>query len=214
MTPCGALRVRDLVGAAALLHLGYSWFMRPWHLQWGASADEVRRPMPGDELVPHPTVCATRGITIDAPSEDVWPWLVQMGAYTRAGWYSYDRFDNAGRPSADRIIPELQTLRVGDVMLTSPETGFVVRAIQSGRSIVLDIDHDGSRITSVPLVSPTLDGRTRLVFRVRAYFRPGHRLFGLAFDLGDFIFMRRQMIGIKRRAEALSTAGGAAASRR
>ncbi len=127
MTPCGALRVRDLVGAAALLHLGYSWFMRPWHLQWGASADEVRRPMPGDELVPHPTVCATRGITIDAPSEDVWPWLVQMGGYTRAGWYSYDRFDNAGRPSADRIIPELQTLRVGDVMLTSPETGFVVR---------------------------------------------------------------------------------------
>lgn len=190
-----------LVWAGAHLHLAYSWLVRPWHLEWGATPEEVRHPMPGDELVPHPTMCATRGITIDAPTETVWPWLVQMGGYTRAGWYSYDRFDNAGVPSASRIIPELQELAVGDVMLTSRTKGFAVREIDPGRSLVLDIDWNRSRITSVPMVSPLADGRTRLVFRVRAYFRPMHRLFGAGFDVGDFVFMRKQMLGIKARAE-------------
>jgi hypothetical protein len=140
-------------------------------------------------------------VTIDAPTAEVWPWLVQMGGYTRAGWYSYDRFDNAGKPSAERIIPELQDLRVGDVMLTSPGEGFTVRAIEPGRAIVLDIDRRGSRITSVPLLDALPDGRTRLVFRVRARFRPRHRIYAALFDVGDFVFMRKQMLGIKERAE-------------
>jgi hypothetical protein len=190
-----------LAEMGALLHLGYSWLVRPWHSEWGATADEVRRPMPGDDLVPHPMMCATRGITIDAPPQDVWPWLVQMGGYTRAGWYAYDRFDNANRPSAERIVPELQNLKVGDKMLTSPKSGFVVRAVYPGRAIVLDIDKRGSRITSVPMLTRLPDGRTRLVFRVRAYFRPIDRLFGAMFDVGDFLFMRKQMLGIKERAE-------------
>lgn len=203
--------VRTLIGIGAVAHLVYSWVLRPWHLEWGATADEVRRPMPGDGLVPHPMLCATRGITIAAPPAAVWPWLVQMGGYTRAGWYSCDRFDNAGVPSADRVRPELQDLQVGDVMLTSPDEGFVVRAIDPGRALVLDIDRNGSRITSVPLLSPLPDGRTRLVFRVRAYFRPRHRAFGLAFDVGDFVFMRKQLQGIKARAE---TAGSSWEPRR
>jgi hypothetical protein len=189
------------IGLAAVAHLVYSWLLRPWHLEWGSTADEVRRSMPGDELVPHPTLCATRGITIDAPPSRVWPWLVQMGGYTRAGWYSYDRFDNADVPSADRVVPELQDLQVGDVLRTSPDDGFVVRAIEPGHALVLDLQRDGSRITSVPMLYRLPDGRTRLVFRVRAYFRPRHRPFALVFDVGDFIFMRRQLLGIKSRAE-------------
>ena len=183
------------------MHLVYSWVVRPWHLEWGATLDEVRTSMPGDELVPHPTLCATRAMTIDAPPERVWPWLVQMGAYTRGGWYSYDWADNGGEPSADRIVPELQGLAVGDVMLTSRSEGFVVREIDPGHALVLVIDRTGSRITSVPTVSPYPGGRTRLVFRLRAYFRPRHRLFGLVFDVGDFLFMRKQMLGIKARVE-------------
>src|SRR4029450_1696876 len=69
---------------------------RPWHLRWGATDDELAAAMPGDSIVPRPSFNATRAITVDAPSEDVWPWLVQLG-YGRAGWYSYDVFDNAGR---------------------------------------------------------------------------------------------------------------------
>ena len=72
--------------------------------------------MPGDEIAPRPIFNATRAVTIDASPAAIWPWLVQIG-YGRAGWYSaMDWFDNAGVPSADRIVPALQRLEVGDTM--------------------------------------------------------------------------------------------------
>lgn len=190
------------MAAMALMTTIYMRCVRPWHLSWGATLGETHGRMPGDDLVANPTMCATRAITIDAPPKAVWPWLVQMGGYQRAGWYSYDRFDNAGVPSANRIIPGLQNLEAGDVMLTSPEEGFTVVEIDPGRSIVLELEHDGSQITSVPTVTPLPDGRARLVIRVRAHFRPAHWLFAVAFDVGDFMFMRKQMFGIKQRAES------------
>ena len=144
-----------LVRIGALVHLVYSWVVRPWHLEWGATLDEVRTSMPGDELVPHPTLCATRAMTIDAPPERVWPWLVQMGAYTRGGWYSYDWADNGGEPSADRIVPELQGLAVGDVMLTSRSEGFVVREIDPGHALVLVIDRTGRESPASRRFRPT-----------------------------------------------------------
>ncbi len=52
-------------------------------------------------------------VTIEAPPSQVWPWLVQMG-WDRAGWYSWDRLDNGGRPSAQEVHPEWQDLSVGD----------------------------------------------------------------------------------------------------
>ncbi|GAA0246458.1 hypothetical protein ACFFQF_05480 [Haladaptatus pallidirubidus] len=36
---------------------------------------------------------ATRAITIDAPVEDLWPWVVQLGQ-GRGGFYSYDWLEN------------------------------------------------------------------------------------------------------------------------
>ena len=64
------------------------------------------RMLPGDELISRAHAMITHGITIQRPRREVWPWLVQMGG-GRAGWYSYDRIDNDGRPSADRIVPDL-----------------------------------------------------------------------------------------------------------
>ena len=76
---------------------------RHWHLRWGATNAEAAAAMPGDEIVPDASLTATRAITIAAPPEQVWPWIVQIGT-GRAGFYSYDLFDNATRPSADRIL--------------------------------------------------------------------------------------------------------------
>lgn len=75
-----------LTAAAALTYIRY---VRPWQLTWGALPEEVSRRLPGDDLVPNPTFNATRAITIAAPPERIWPWLVQAGL-TRGGWYSYD----------------------------------------------------------------------------------------------------------------------------
>ena len=74
-----------------------------------APAAVAQTPFPGAELIPGGRRGATMAVTIDAPPARVWPWLLQMGC-DRAGWYSWDRLDNAGRPSAEHIIPEWQTL--------------------------------------------------------------------------------------------------------
>jgi hypothetical protein len=92
----------------------------------------VSRRLPGDELVDRPTFNATRAISIAAPPQVVWPWLVQVGT-TRAGWYSYDLLDNLGHPSARRILPEYQGLAAGDVVPMSPTAPRVSRSTHSIR---------------------------------------------------------------------------------
>ena len=52
---------------------------RRWHLRWGATEDEATGPMPGDDLVPKASFVATRALSIDAPPDRVWPWIVQVG---------------------------------------------------------------------------------------------------------------------------------------
>lgn len=94
-----------------VLVIGYL-FIRPLHLRWGATAEDISRPMPGD--LEH--IGWTRAITIEAAPEDIWPWLVQWGQ-GRGGWYSYDWLENLlgfDIHTADRILPEYQDLKVGD----------------------------------------------------------------------------------------------------
>jgi hypothetical protein len=87
--------------------------VRRWHVRWGASDAEVAGAMPGDEVVPRAQFNATRSISIDAAPKDVWPWIAQLG-YRRGGFYTYDQVDNAGEPSAGRVIDEYQDLKVGN----------------------------------------------------------------------------------------------------
>lgn len=93
--------------------------------------------MPGDDIVKHPTFNATRGVTINVQPENIFPWLVQIGI-KRAGWYSYDWIDNLGRPSAERIIPELQHLEVGDLIPMSPDgkIGLWVKEFERNRWVL------------------------------------------------------------------------------
>jgi hypothetical protein len=112
--------------------------VRPWWHRWGVDAEEAARTLPGDEVVPGAPVSDTRGITIDAPPAEVWPWLVQMG-FGRAGWYSYDALDMKGS-SADAILPDLQALAVGDVVPAHPGGGFEVRVLDPGHALVLYLD--------------------------------------------------------------------------
>src|SRR5215470_12006613 len=83
-------------------------------------AGEAGRSLPGDALVADAKVGWTHAITIRARPAEIWPWLVQMGC-RRAGWYSYDGLDNGGVPSAERIVPELQRVQVGDIFPMTPK---------------------------------------------------------------------------------------------
>jgi hypothetical protein len=202
ITQVAALLVPAMAASAAV----YWFVVRPWHLRWMASEEEARLPMPGDDLVPRPTIALTRAATIEAPPAAVWPWLIQMG-YRRAGWYSYDFFDNDG-VHVDRILPEHQVLKVGDVMHTDEKRGFRVERIEPERLIVAIIRGQETGAPGDIAIAMLLEPlgpngqQTRLLVRLRARFWGfGGWLFALLFDFGDFVFMRKMILGIKGRAE-------------
>jgi hypothetical protein len=83
-----------------------------------ASAYDVARALPGDDLVPHADVVMDRAFDLAATPETVWPWFVQLGK-KRAGWYlprSVERVVPPSRRALRRIDPSLQDLRVGSVI--------------------------------------------------------------------------------------------------
>jgi len=178
--------------------------VRRWHSRWGASDAEVSAAMPGDGVVPGCQVHWTRAISIDAPPEDVWPWLVQVG-FGRAGFYSNDLLDNVGHPSASEIVPELQTLAVGDWIPmfknVDDTTAFRVHAFEPGSYLVWAKPDS----TWAWTLTPEPNGGIRLVTRLRARYdwdTPGSALASMILiELGDFPMMRRMLKGIKQRAE-------------
>ena len=121
------VRIAAVAAAAAV---SYGWGLRPRLMRWGGTDEEVTGPYPGAGLVPDGERGPTMAVTIDAPPDRVWPWLVQMGG-DRGGWYSWDNLDNAGRPSAQRVHPEWQDLAVGDRNRSVLVLG--VAAFSSGR---------------------------------------------------------------------------------
>ena len=109
---------------------------RPWHLRWGATSAEAGKAMPGDDIIVRAAYRATRAITIGAPPEAVWPWLVQVGCL-QAGFYANDLLDNLGHPSARTILPEFQRLTIGQWVPMSPApsdtTAFKVAGFEPNR---------------------------------------------------------------------------------
>lgn len=103
-----------------------------------AAARAEERPLAGDDLLPDAVAQLTDFIDIAATPERIWPWLVQMGCH-RAGFYSADALDNGNVPSAREIHPELQDIRVGDVLPATPDSddGFEVLQIVPDRALVL-----------------------------------------------------------------------------
>ena len=188
-----------------LVVAGLYWrLVKPWHIRWGATDLEVTQPMPGDEIIPG-AKAATRAITIDRPPEEVWPWLVQIG-FGKAGWYSYDWIDNDFKPSADRILPEYQSLSAGDEILMMPTMGFVVQVVDRPHSIVSLLE-DGSTSWCLALY-PTAEGATRLVSRWRPKFErtPATFLMTMLAEPGTFIMEQKMLRTIRDRVESTAVA--------
>jgi hypothetical protein len=200
------VRLTTIAASGAAAGAAFATLYRPWHMRWGATDEEIAAPMPGDELLPVAEFHPTRAITIAARPEEIWPWIVQIG-FNRAGFYAYDLLDNLARPSAERIIPELQEPKVGDWIPMSPTvndvTAFRVKAFEPNRWMLWS-KPDSTWCWSL---RPIDDEQTRLVCRIRAKYewgKPTVLLSLLLLELGDFLMNRRELLGIKRRAEALA----------
>lgn len=170
---------------------------------WGATPDEVIRPMVGDDICTDARLVATRAMTLDAAPSVVFPWLRQMG-FGRAGWYSYDVIDNLGRRSARTINPEWQSLSSGDEVPGGPAS-FTAVVVDPPRAIVIVLG-DGSAVTRKVTFTLAYELRddprgTRLVSRVRARVDiPGGRVIErFLLGPGDGIMLRRQLLNIAKR---------------
>lgn len=181
-----------------------------WPRSVRATTAERTRVFPGDERIPQAIDTLTHGVTIRRAPRDVWPWLVQMGAGSRAGWYSYDWLDNGRQRSATRIVPELQRPTAGTIFPALPGVTdvFVVLAIEPQRLLTLGaLSPKGTTdVTWTFLLDEVAPGTTRLLVRARG--GPGYRFHGLPLLLTrlvvrivHFIMQRKQLLGIAKRAE-------------
>jgi hypothetical protein len=175
--------------------------------RWGSTPSDLRRVMAGDALLGHATYSGTLSVSVTAPREDIWPWLVQLG-YQRGGLYSYDWLDRLfgylDRPSATRILPEFQHLSVGDEIPLGRGPSWPVGAIEPYRSLVLDMRNMGGIdwVWQFGLY-PVDEQRTQLVSRSRVYARTvWARLLTYVIEPAGFLMTRRMLLGIKERAEA------------
>jgi hypothetical protein len=169
---------------------------------WGATSEEIRSSVVGDDLCAEATLVATRSITIKAPPQDVFPWIRQMG-FGRAGWYSYDWIDNLGRKSATRVHDEWQSLESGDTVPSGP-ISFTAAIVDPPRHFVLEIKSLGRKSPRMhfTLAYELRDDPqgTRLVTRMRSHIKlPLGLLFEkLILGPGDGIMLRRQLLTINK----------------
>jgi len=220
--------VEGIEGAAFMaLTFTISPLLKPWYRSWGATDVEIHVKLPGDDLVPNPRMVSTRAITIQAPTAQVWPLLLQFGL-KRGGWYSYDLLeaiggaaDFVGGHSAKRIIPELQNLKIGDkIWMHKKIMPLAVTAIESERALVFltrvniqtkayfelgdKMPEQYVNSSWVFFLNNTSKKTTRLIVRSRLDYNPNilneiaWRVFT---DPISFVMERKMLLNIKRIAE-------------
>jgi hypothetical protein len=190
------------------------FLLTPWMDRWGATDAEISAVFPGDELVPVPASTVNRAVTIDATPEQIYPWIVQIGAQ-RGGWYSYDWLEtNLLRcpiVNVDRLHPEWQGLKVGDEVKMCPgqfgPPPYITAQLEPDRAVVLGHQENGRWVETWQFViQPQPDGSSRLITRSRTTVSGG---FWAVIHPGIFIMERGMLLGIKERAESLTSPVGA-----
>jgi hypothetical protein len=203
-----AAAMRSLaVFALNILSIGFYYVaVRPTQLRWGATQEELARPLPGDDLVASPSLCATRAVTIAGRPEDIWPWIIQIG-YDRAGFYGYDLIEILGSKrgirSAATIVPELQRLSVGDRVYMSRIAYLVIHSMTPNRLLVWAGGESPSTGAFTFGLFPVDEKHTRLVVRARVRYRwtdPRIPL-DLFTEFGDHVAVPRMLLGVKDRVE-------------
>jgi len=187
---------------AALAAL-YPLIRRPI-LTWGATSEEARSRLPGDDLLEEADGVSTRAITINAPVAAVWPWVAQMGPSPRGGAYTYDWIENLvglDMHSVDRLLPEFQHPQVGDTIALGPNRMRIERV--EPERVLAWRSEDGNWVWTFVLAES--GGTTRLISRNRFRLPTlAARLGMLPMEPGSLIMERRMLRGIKERAERLS----------
>lgn len=209
---------QTIVGFSAAGALAaYFLAIRPWHLRWGATDEEIKMALPGDEVKPDAGIQVTHAITINAPASEIWKWLVQIGQ-GRGGFFSYDCIENMFGleiHNVDEIKPELQDLKAGDFVRSAhkgwlggrfdDKAGWFVVGLKPNCTLVL---RDEIEKGSWAFVLNQIDeNQTRLVVRIRGdeATNLGRKVLNLSvFEPAHFIMERKMLLTLKRLAEESS----------
>jgi hypothetical protein len=218
---------KSTTGAAAIVLAGGSLAVlaatRRWHQHWGATDEEVARPLPGDDLIADSKLDSTHAITVRAPAERIWPWLAQMGYEDRAGSYSYDLFERSIGRNLYRIDPDLPPLAAGGTMPFYPGAPMTVAVADPPRALVLwQVTAAGKAIDPAGtwgdeyvawswafVLEPVDATTTRLLIRMRVSYQPAAKwapFMWLLVEPAHFVMGRRQLLGLRDRAEVSSRA--------
>lgn len=192
----------------------YAFAVRPWHLRWGATDEELTETLPGDGIKYDAGIQVTHAVTINAPASEVWKWLVQIGQ-DRGGFYSYDWIENLFGlqvHNADEVKPEWQELKVGDFVRSAhkgwlggrfdDKAGWFVVELNPNHSIVLrdEVEHG----TWAFVLKPIDENSTRLIARARGD-RPesfARKAFHYGFfEPSHFVMERKMLLTLKELAE-------------
>jgi len=202
--------LRGTIGTALAIYAATAVVLWPLHRSWGSLPAEHALILPGDTPDRSANFELQHAVTVNAPPEAVWPWLVQLGQ-DRAGFYSYDWLERAfgvDIHNVTEIRKEWQTRAAGDrVRATQPgylggvlgtDLGWTVNEVHPNRAMVL-------RYWGSFVLEPAADGKTRFIIRTKvgdpripAWAAP---LDMVAFELPHFIMERRMMLRIKALAE-------------
>jgi hypothetical protein len=218
-------RLRRSLRTAAIvilvLALGWELAGRRWAAHWGATLGELARVWPGDELVTNPAAAATHAITIDAPPQAIWQWLVEVGQ-DRAGFFSYDWLEQAVGADIHNVFeirPQWQARNPGDDLWMAPRKtgGGQVRLkfvrVEPYRLMLMVPPADFDVVTQTGTGATALwtwylealDTRqTRLVMRLQGTRNasPGMRALSyVVLDPAHFIMERKMLLTIKALAE-------------
>lgn len=192
---------------------------RRWHQHWGATVQEITKPLPGDDLIPAARLDSTHAITVHTPAERIWPWLAQMGYEDRAGSYSYDLFEQSIGRNLDRLDPGIPPLAAGGTMPFYPGAPMTVAVADPPHALVLwQVTSQGKAIDPAGpwgddcvawswafVLEPVEAATTRLLVRMRVSYRPVVKwgpFMWLLVEPAHFVMGRRQLLGIRQRAGA------------
>jgi hypothetical protein len=223
--------VLRVAGVAASVAAGYQLAFKPWRQKWAAGPEDAAKPLPGDDLVPDAQFNETMAVTMEVPPSAVWPWLLQLGygrggwysydLIDMEGQSAREIVPELQALEVGQMVPIAPDAGFR-VSVLEPERTLVLYAdsesferkpaageepVEAGRDKVLGFLSDANmrdfRMSWAFVLEPLEGGRTRLLERFRTVTTPGPvaAITEPLISVGHFLMTRRQMLGIKERAE-------------
>lgn len=167
---------------------------------WGVAEREREAIYPCMRYAEQPFGVYLRGVDVDAPADHLFRWICQL----KVAPYSYDWIDNLGRRSPNALTPGADEVALGQHFMIADIVEF-----EPGRQITAVSTPGPTRLFGKLALTyqatPIGQDRSRLVVCMTATATTlPERIRRSLLGAGDLVMMRKQLLTLKRYAEATS----------